>query len=116
MKPHKKKNSIVKKFKHGVCGSWLQVLGPTIRTNLGLGLPNQQLPLWTTIQLSRKSTSNCCKAKSLMKEWTFEQVKVFTNGIKYPYRNPHMESSSLHKLCFVPCLVSKIPCIWIVQH
>jgi hypothetical protein len=63
------------------------------------------LALWMAIRLSHNSTYNCWKAKSLPKKWTFEQARVLTNATKYPPNNPHIDSSSLHKLRFIfmPC-------------
>jgi len=52
-------------------------------------------------QLSHNSTLNCWKAKSPPKEWTFEQTRVLTNATKHPPNNPHIDSSSFHKLCFI---------------
>ncbi len=89
------------------------VSSSTIKDNR-LGLLNQQSTLWMAIQLPHNSIYNCWKAKSLPKEWTFEQARVLINGTKHPHNNPHIDSFSLHKLSLLLCLVSKIPHIWIV--
>ncbi len=49
MRPHENKISIIEIFKQGVCGSQLQVLRPTIRTNGPIF--RKQPTLWIVTQL-----------------------------------------------------------------
>jgi hypothetical protein len=80
MKPHENKISIVEISKWGVCGTPLQVLAHNKEKQVDF--PNQQPALWIATQLLHNSTSDCCKAKSLPKEWSLEQAKVLINTIK----------------------------------
>jgi hypothetical protein len=89
-----KTKSPLLKSKQGVCGSWFQVFGPTIRTNEQVFWINNRHYGRHCGRLSHNSTSNCYKAKNLPKDWTFEQVKVLTNVIKYP-SNFHYVSCAL---------------------